>query len=55
MKLTVKSVNYYKYETEENIMKEFLAGLILTLVVGGIGVAIEMQQKEVKYIDINRN
>lgn len=55
MKLTVKSVNYYKYETEENIMKEFLAGLILTLVVGGIGVAIEMQQKEVKYIDTNRN
>lgn len=35
-------------------MKEFLAGLILTLVVGGIGVAIEMNQ-EVKYIDTNRN
>lgn len=55
MKPAVKSTNYYKYETEESIMKEFLAGLILTLVVGGIGVAIEMNQKEVKYIDINRN
>lgn len=37
-------------------MKEFLAGLILTLVVGGVGVAIEMQQKkEMKYIDANSN
>lgn len=37
-------------------MKEFLAGLILTLVVGGVGVALEMQQgKEVKYIDANSN
>ena len=55
MKPAVKSANYYKYETEENVMKEFLAGLILTLVVGGIGVAIEMNQKEVKYIDANSN
>ena len=31
-------------------MKEFLAGLILTLVVGGIGIAIEAKEKEVKYI-----
>lgn len=31
-------------------MKEFLAGLILTLVVGGIAVAIETKQKEVRYI-----
>lgn len=31
-------------------MKEFLAGLILTLVVGGIGAAIENQKKDVKYI-----
>lgn len=37
-------------------MKEFLAGLILTLVVGGIGIAIEMQQKdEVKYIHADCN
>ena len=31
-------------------MKEFLAGLILTLVVGGVAVAIEMKEKEVKRI-----
>ncbi len=31
-------------------MKEFLVGLILTLVVGGIAVAIEMKESEVKYI-----
>ena len=36
-------------------MKEFLAGLILTLVVGGIGVAIELQQREVKCINADRN
>ncbi len=36
-------------------MKEFLAGLILTLVIGGIGVAIEMNEKEVKYINANCN
>lgn len=37
-------------------MKEFLAGLILTLVVGGVGVALEMQkEKEMKYIDANSN
>ncbi len=35
-------------------MKEFLAGLILTLVVGSIAVAIEAKEKEVKYI-ANRN
>ena len=35
-------------------MKEFLAGLILTLVVGSIGIAIEAKEKEVKYI-ANRN
>lgn len=41
---------------EEINMKEFLAGLILTLVVGGVGVALQMQQeKEVKYIDANSN
>ena len=28
MKPTVKSANYYKYETEENIMKEFLENYI---------------------------
>lgn len=28
-------------------MKEFLAGLILTLVVGGAGLALEMKEKEV--------
>ena len=31
-------------------MKEFLAGLILTLVVGGVAVAIEMKENEVKRI-----
>lgn len=32
-------------------MKEFIAGLVLTLVIGGIGIAIEMQEREeVKYI-----
>lgn len=37
-------------------MKEFLAGLILTLVVGGVGVTLEMQkEKEMKYIDANSN
>ena len=37
-------------------MKEFLAGLILTLVVGGVGVALEMQQeKAVKNIDASSN
>lgn len=37
-------------------MKEFLAGLILTLVVGGVGIAIEMQNREeVKYINANSN
>ena len=31
-------------------MKEFIAGLVLTLVIGGIGIAIEMQEREeVKY------
>ena len=25
-------------------MKEFIAGLVLTLVIGGIGIAIEMQE-----------
>jgi hypothetical protein len=45
-----------KNEMEEINMKEFLAGLILTLVVGGVGVALQMQQeKEVKYIDANSN
>ncbi len=34
-------------------MKEFLAGLILTLVVGGVAVAIEMKENEVKYIASN--
>jgi len=34
-------------------MEEFVAGLILTLVVGGIAIAIEisMEESEVKYID----
>ena len=27
-------------------MKEFIAGLVLTLVIGGIGIAIEMQERE---------
>lgn len=31
-------------------MNEFLAGLILTLVVGGIAVAIEIKESEVKRI-----
>ena len=31
-------------------MKEFLAGLILTLVVGGIAVAIDVKENEVKRI-----
>jgi hypothetical protein len=35
---------------EVTTMKEFLAGLILTLVVGGIGIAIEMNENEVKHI-----
>ena len=26
-------------------MKEFIAGLVLTLVIGGIGIAIEMQER----------
>ena len=34
-------------------MKEFIAGLVLTLVIGGIGIAIEMQ--EVKYINADCN
>ena len=29
-------------------MKEFIAGLVLTLVIGGIGIAIEMQEREEK-------
>ena len=36
-------------------MKEFLAGLILTLIVGGISIAIEQKEKEVKYINANSN
>ena len=33
-------------------MKKFIAGLVLTLVIGGIGIAIEMQERaEVKYIN----
>jgi len=34
-------------------MEEFVAGLILTLVVGGIAIAVEigMEESEVKYID----
>ena len=37
-------------------MKEFLAGLIVTLVAGGIAIALEYKEKEAKYIDVsNRN
>ena len=37
-------------------MKEFIAGLVLTLVIGGIGIAIEMQEREeVKYINADCN
>ena len=36
-------------------MKEFIAGLVLTLVVGGIGIAMELQEKEVKYINADCN
>ena len=39
-----------KYKKEDATMKEFLAGLILTLLVGGVGLAIEMKENEVKYI-----
>lgn len=31
-------------------MKEFFAGLVLTLIVGGIGIALETRNREVKYI-----
>lgn len=37
-------------------MKEFIARLVLTLVIGGIGIAIEMQEREeVKYINADCN
>ena len=37
-------------------MKEFIAGLVLTLVIGGIGIAIEMQEREeVKHFNCNRH
>ena len=37
-------------------MKEFIAGLVLTLVISVIGIAIEMQeQEEVKYINADCN
>lgn len=36
-------------------MKEFLAGLILTLFVGGAGLALEMKEKEVKFINADSN
>ena len=33
-------------------MKEFIAGLVLTRVIGGIGIAIEMREREeVRYIN----
>ncbi len=35
-------------------MKEFLAGLILTLVVGGVGIAIEMKEEGRKRIHAYR-
>jgi len=36
-------------------MKEFIAGLVLTLVIGGIGIAIEMQEREeVKWTIVNK-
>ena len=36
-------------------MKKFIAGLVLTLVIGGIGIAIEIQEREVKYINADCN
>ena len=45
-----------KRKLEEFDMKEFIAGLVLTLVIGGIGIAIEMQEREeVKYINADCN
>lgn len=45
-----------KQKLEEFDMKEFIAGLVLTLVIGGIGIAIEMQEREeVKYINADCN
>ena len=45
-----------KLKLEEFEMKEFIAGLVLTLVIGGIGIAIEMQEREeVKYINADCN
>lgn len=34
-------------------MKEFIAGLALVLLVGGIAIALETKEKGVKYIDAN--
>ena len=45
-----------KRKLEEFDMKEFIAGLVLALVIGGIGIAIEMQERaEVKYINADCN
>ena len=50
------SVKHKTKKLEEFDMKEFIAGLVLTLVIGGIGIAIEMQEREeVKYINADCN